>query len=163
MDIERKTEDFKSLSRVVPCVDLAALFLHSCNVNRDLDALAYESIEVDMSSSGELLAEQGHGFQAKVSLCLVLHSSDDERKELVRFDSEYILVYKLTAEKKPSTNDIEVFCSMNAVYNVWPYWREFVHTMANKMDLPIPIMPLLKFKPLKRKKKEEDSPPKESS
>lgn len=66
MDIERKAEDFKSLSRVVPRVDLAELFLHSCNVSRALDALSYESVEVDMSSSGELTAEQEHSFQAKV-------------------------------------------------------------------------------------------------
>jgi len=162
MDIERKVEDFKSLSRVVPWVDLAGLFLHSCNVSRALDALSYESVEVDMSSSGELLAEQDHSFQAKVSLCLTVHSSGDERKELVRFDSEYILVYQLTAKKNPSKDDIQVFCSMNAVYNVWPFWRELVHTMANRMDLPMPTMPLLKFKPRKPSRKEKESAPKEN-
>ena len=158
MDIEKKAEDFKSLARVVPKVDLTGLFLHSCKVNRASDALEHESVQVDMSSSGELLADQKDSFRAKVLLCLNIHSTGDERKELLRIDSEYILSYQLLGKKRPSTNDIEIFCSMNAVYNAWPYWRELVHSMANRMDLPVPIMPLLKFKPSRRSGKKKDSP-----
>lgn len=154
MDIERKSEDFKALSRVVPKVDLVDLFLSSCKVERALDALSYESIRANFSSSGGLLMDREDGFEAKVSLCLVLHSDDEQNKELLKIDSEYVLMYQLASGKrKPSSDDIEVFCDMNAVYNVWPFWREFVHNMATRMDLPLPIMPLLKFKPPKRKKK----------
>ena len=155
MELERENKDFKSLSKVVRLVNLSDLFLQSSNVIRTLDALSYESVEVEMSSTGELLSEQEDSFQAKVSFCLIVRPIEEEKKELVRVDSEYILIYELVATKKPSTDDIKVFCEMNAVYNAWPFWREFVQNMANKMDLPVPIIPLLKFKLRKNSKEKQ--------
>lgn len=37
---------------------------------------------------------------------------------------------------------IEEFAKVNAGFNVWPYWREYVQNTCSRMHLPIAILPL---------------------
>lgn len=152
MEIRKKQEDLKALSRIVPKVEVDDLYMISCNFNRDIDITHYESVRVNLSSSGELLSVAEDGFRSKVSLCLVANPEREEN-EILRIESEYILSYLIHSKKKLETNDLKTFCSINSVYNIWPYWRELVDSIANRADLPLPKMPLIKVKPSKAKTK----------
>ncbi len=60
----------------------------------------------------------------------------------------FLLKYKLNQDEggaPPSLDveDVRAFADFNATYNAWPYWREFVQSMAVRMGLPPVIVRIL--------------------
>lgn len=48
--------------------------------------------------------------------------------------------YKVSSLKGLEKKNFDAFGKLNAVYNAWPYWREYVQSIAVRMGLPpIPI------------------------
>lgn len=153
MDIEKKVTDFKSLSRVASKAELINIYLLNCDVKRTIDALNYDNLGADISFLGQLLSENENDFTAIVKLSVTGRPADDNEKVVVNISSEYILTYDLKDKKGLTTDDIKTFCGMNSPYNIWPFWREFVQSISNRMDIPVLVMPFLKFRPPKSKRK----------
>lgn len=42
-----------------------------------------------------------------------------------------------------SSTDVVAFANFNATFNAWPYWREFVQSMAGRMGLSGVVVPVL--------------------
>ena len=146
MEIEKKQRDFRTLSKVVPKTNLKTLFMVSTNVWRSVDALDYDKVEVEIDVRGQLVEDHQDHFLAKAIFSFKGQpEGEEEKEEIVRLYSEYVLVYSLKNRGKLTSADLETFCEMNAVYNAWPYWREFVQTTLNRMELPTFTLPLLKF------------------
>lgn len=156
MEIEKKAEDFKSLTRVVPKAELENILLLTCTAMRALDALSYEHVKADISSSSELLDNNDQSFSAKVSFEFKGCPVEDDKNEIINIKAEFLLKYKLRGKEGVSIDDLKAFCSMNPLYNAWPYWREFVQSMSNRMDTPVFTVPLLKIRPPKHKKMEKE-------
>jgi hypothetical protein len=152
MEIEKKTEDFKSLSKIVPNAELENILLLTCTAKRALDALSYEHVKADISSSSELLENNDQSFSAKVSFGFKGCPVEEEKNEIIKIEAEFLLKYKLHGKEGFSIDDLKAFCSMNPLYNAWPYWRELVQSMSNRMDTPVFTIPLLKIRPPKPKK-----------
>jgi hypothetical protein len=154
MEIEKKVSEFKSLSKVVARVDLENIFLLSSNVWRSLDALEFDDIDAEIGFSGILLEDRKDHFIAKVQCFAKGRAKDrtEEEKEIISISSEYILTYSLKDRKVLAKKDLEIFCSMNSIYNAWPYWREFIQSISNRMEIPTLTLPLLKFRPPKKQR-----------
>ena len=43
-----------------------------------------------------------------------------------------------------SDDDARAFCLHNAIFNVWPYWRELVQDQSMRMGTQPVVVPLLK-------------------
>jgi preprotein translocase subunit SecB len=166
MKIERKISEFKSLTKVVKRVEFKDMFLTSSQVHRSLNALEYEfdKVRVDISFKGTLLEDQKKHFLAKVNFSMKATPEEtDEDNEIVSIESEYMLFYVVKDRKGLTKKDIKAFCSMNALFNAWPYWREYVHSMTNRMELPTFTMPLLKFRAPSTKEGKEVKTKKQSA
>jgi hypothetical protein len=161
MEIEKKIEDFKSLTKIVPKAELENILLLNCTAKRALNTLSYEHVKVDMVSSSELLDNKDQNFSAKVSFGFKGCPVEEDKNEIIKIEAEFLLTYKLHSKEGFSIDDLKAFCSMNPLYNAWPYWRELVQSMANRMDTPVITIPLLKIRPPKVKKtgKEQKSSP----
>lgn len=58
-------------------------------------------------------------------------------------EATFLLVYGLDdilAEK-----DLEAFTQVNALFNVYPYWRELLSNLAHRMNVQVPTAPLLRI------------------
>ena len=44
-----------------------------------------------------------------------------------------------------SQESIEGFGQANALYHVWPYWREFVHSSLDRMRMPVIAVPMFRL------------------
>lgn len=146
MEVEKKTKDFKSLAKVVEKANLRKIFLQSANVWRELDMLEELALGANISISGELLENRQDGFVAKTVFSLKGESEEENEDVVARIECEYVLEYALDDRKGLTDEDIVQFCKMNSVYNSWPYWREFVQNLTNRMELPTLTLPLLKFR-----------------
>jgi hypothetical protein len=58
-----------------------------------------------------------------------------------RFEAQYGLVEGF----EPSEKQIEAFQAANAVFNCWPFFREYVQNTATRMSLPPPPVPFLRI------------------
>lgn len=57
----------------------------------------------------------------------------------------FLAVYMLNPEKNPSEETLMEFGKHNVGFNVWPYWREYAASTANKIGLPNIIVPLYRM------------------
>ena len=66
---------------------------------------------------------------------------------IVKVCCDYMLTYKMKANAELSKEDLKNFSNTNALYNAWPYVREFVQAMCNRMEIPPMTLPLLRIVP----------------
>jgi hypothetical protein len=52
----------------------------------------------------------------------------------------------------------EIFRSYNLPVNVWPFFREFVHTVLARTNWPVFVLPALKITPIGRPRRRRVSP-----
>jgi hypothetical protein len=66
------------------------------------------------------------------------------------------LQYKLPEDFTPEAKDLDEFARTNGLFNVWPYFREFVQNTSSRMNLPTFVLPLLRIdqRPQRQSEKE---------
>lgn len=69
----------------------------------------------------------------------------EEAQPLIVIECSFESEYRLAPEFKPSEKQIESFRSANAVFNCWPFFREFVQTSVTRMHFPPPPIPFLRL------------------
>lgn len=60
------------------------------------------------------------------------------------FESRYAIT---DLEFEPSAEQLEAFRQGNAVFNTWPFFREFVQSSVTRMGSPAPPVPFLRLVP----------------
>lgn len=81
---------------------------------------------------------------AAIDLKLVPRKSPDNT--IVSIDAGFALSYSLPPEFVASRRDLDMFAQINSVFNVWPYWREFIQSMTARMHLPPLVLPVFRLR-----------------
>ena len=66
---------------------------------------------------------------------------DDEEIQVFDLDIYYCVVYNILNDYKPKKAESEAFGLTSAIFNAWPYVREYVHNTLVRMDLTAFVMP----------------------
>jgi preprotein translocase subunit SecB len=77
---------------------------------------------------------------------LVAKSRVDADDEQLRIEALFVLQYEIDSFQGLQKSNIEAFGELNGLYNVWPYWREYVQATTVRMGLPALTIPV--FRPL---------------
>ena len=64
---------------------------------------------------------------------------------MIRIDCRFEAQYSLAPEYIPTEREIEAFRSANAIFNCWPYFREYIQGTTIKMGLPALVIPFLRI------------------
>jgi hypothetical protein len=75
----------------------------------------------------------------------------------LQVDASFELIYSIPADANPTPTELQAFADTNALLNCWPYWRELVHAMAARMELPPLLLPLFRLTPTPAQKQESKS------
>lgn len=67
------------------------------------------------------------------------------KRDPLRLKVEYELKYKVPNDFKATRAEINSFAKVNGVYNAWPYFREYVQSTLQKMNLPPLILPVYRI------------------
>ncbi len=67
-----------------------------------------------------------------------------EEPDSLRIDVVFVVGYRVSPGPTLTKVQLREFGQLNGVFNVWPYWREFVHSTTSRMGLPALIMPSFK-------------------
>ena len=123
---------------------------------------ATRSISLNLKRRVEIVNEsQGGGsFQVKVGFDLAMHRDDDEKELQAEIRGVFELSYRLPKEAIFSSETLEAFANFNAVFNAWPYWREFVQASLTRMAMPPLTIPVFRVQPhvVVADHEEEDEP-----
>ena len=104
------------------------------------------------ASSGQLLVE--------VSFRLTGSRKDDQSKHRTIFCVEctFEASYQLRPEFTPTAEQINAFKDGNAIFNCWPYCRQYVHETIQRMGYPPLLLPLLRVQTKHRESRKLSKP-----
>jgi hypothetical protein len=66
-------------------------------------------------------------------------------KPILTVECQFEAQYSLVEGFDPSESQIEAFQSANAVFNCWPFFREYVQSTVTRMNFPPPPVPFLRI------------------
>ncbi len=69
------------------------------------------------------------------------------REPLVLVECIWEVDYRLAEKYQPTPEAVKAFKDGNAVFNCWPYFREYVQNTITRMNLPPLTVPLLRLLP----------------
>lgn len=67
-------------------------------------------------------------------------SSESKPIPLFQIEATYQVDYELKGNIEDKA--LKEFAHYNAVHNTWPFWRQYVFSVANQANLPCPEIPL---------------------
>jgi hypothetical protein len=113
---------------------------------------------VKPTQCGTSVDKTQYGFKVAAGIRLV-HRDDHEKAKTSDTDeftcaevkAHFVALYQ--ASDTLSREEEDVFHQKNAVFHVWPYWREFVQQMGWRMGIPYLQVKMLKQNSLSKVKK----------
>lgn len=131
---------------------------------RLIDSTCRTKISAGSAVDGELAADLGHGAKLRQPLVdglLVyrthyrfivrpLDAPTDPTatppEELVSIRAGFEVCYRLPVDTDaPSGEVLEKFGQHNAIFNTWPYWREYLQSQLARMSLPTFMLPVFRL------------------
>lgn len=156
MNITIPNKAFKLLAKVSRQTEVIRLFLLGSEAKRLPEIGPFEKIGAELNYSGELYKKDGDNFTAKVNATIKGVRKEEEDDPVVTISCEFLVYYQLMDNSVATDDEVEIFCKSNALYNVWPYFREHVSSMCQKMNIPQLVLPLLRLTPEKPRQKNDE-------
>lgn len=69
------------------------------------------------------------------------------KKQVMAVECKFETDYELRKGYAPSDTQISAFKDANAIFNSWPYFREFLNNTVTRMGYPAPTLPFLRIVP----------------
>jgi len=99
--------------------------------------LGVKAEKLDLGQSGTVLRVL---VELGVRIVNLSVQTEAEPIPLFQIEATFQLDYGLTGEVDQLA--LNEFAQFNSVHNVWPFWRQYVFSIANQASLPCPEVPL---------------------
>lgn len=146
--IEHDREQLKSVLAVQRHAELTRLRLLRCEAEVfDWQAEPGASLSLSLKREAKHQPSPKGTLRIEVEFEFLAKSSSESAQHVFRVRCVYDLEYRLSEDFRPSEEQVAAFKDGNAVFNCWPYAREFVHDLTTRMGLQVPPLPLLRIVP----------------
>jgi hypothetical protein len=137
-------EDVDKARRLIAAVSLASVRLLETSAKTRIRALnVTEDMLPQFVHSARISPDGLRDGEFYVIASLVVRIvSESDQKEHAAMKVQFELGYKLPSDFTASRSELNAFANVNGVFNAWPYFREFVQTTSQKMDLPVILLPV---------------------
>ena len=107
------------------------------------------SLAVNPSHDATVAREPGEDglFLIKTSFFLEIRAEDGEEELQAEVQGVFELSYRVPNDEVFSSDELNKFGQVNAVFNAWPYWRELVQSSLARMSMPILTVPVYRVLP----------------
>jgi hypothetical protein len=154
MLIEQRQEEVRAALELQVRCGLADIRLKHCNVIRvDDEADLATPWNLRLAHKTAVQSAKGGQLVIDVRLSIVCEDSSETKVQVFRVDCTFSLLYRLPDDYVPKKEELDAFRKGNAVFNCWPYAREFLQNMTMRLGLPVPPIPLLHMQPKVRAQK----------
>jgi preprotein translocase subunit SecB len=143
--------DMEAVARVAQKAVLKEICLFDAKINREPVSLSPDALTIEHQCSTKIIPSQKNDDVLLV-LCtfrVAAFRRKSPDKIIMSIEATFCASYVLRPLADFKSEDIEHFSKINPIYNTWPFWREFVHSMTTRMGFPALTVPLLKIMPKK--------------
>jgi hypothetical protein len=142
--LAQTNEQFSALRRFQAKCDLEAITLLSCNAARgDAGSVYTEPYSLRPGVSNVSPSQNGRLFVVKVSFDYDAWDSSEPPQKLFQVNGTFEIRYQLHEGYIPTEEERMAFSRATAVFNCWPYAREFFRDMTGRLGHNAPVLPLL--------------------
>lgn len=118
-----------------------------CRMAEDLpDPVGPLTIGLKTSSEARISSDQSAVFLVSFAIEGRYADQDESAAALLHITGRFALSYRLKPKYSPNEAELQAFKDVNAVFNGWPFFREFVQSMCSRMGLQIAPIPLLRLR-----------------
>jgi preprotein translocase subunit SecB len=134
--------DYKAYSKILGKLELKEIYLESCSVshNRE-DILKQKNLKVAVKDKASHIQQENklivtHKYDLNVK------TPETKRGFALKISICFVLIFH--TEVSISKDFFDVFQKINLPLNSWPYFREFVQNMTQRMNIPPLTLPFVK-------------------
>lgn len=138
------TEQLSALRRFQAKCEMETITLLACNATRgDAGSVYTEPYSIKPAVSNVSCSQNGRFFVAKISFDYVAWDSSEPSQRLFQVNGTFEVCYRLHEGYAPTEEEKNSFSRATAVFNCWPYAREFFRDMTGRLGHNAPVLPLL--------------------
>lgn len=150
MRIAQTAEQIKALKTLQDHCEMDAITLQSCVAARAKAGTKFtEPFAVKPNLSNIASSLQGEQFVVEVSFEYAAWDSSEPSERLFKVDCTFEVSYRLRDAYQPTEDEKNSFSKGTAVFNCWPYAREFLRDITARIGHQTPALPLLRITPKK--------------
>lgn len=150
----KKLTEYEMAATMAQYAMIQDVYMESCSAETldsrvDLEDREDNHVDVETSVFTEANYEaKEHTIWVKAE-CKALFIKDPDKllkkKKALSINVTFMLVYEYLVKGGPTEREFDkylrAFSNVNGVFNVWPYFREFVQTTTTRMGVPAYILP----------------------
>lgn len=148
MQISQTREQIAALSAFQNHCEVEAITLESCAATRPragTDFCAPYSVKPALTNIAPFL--RGDRFVVEVSFEYSAWDSSEPPERLFLINCTFEVIYRVRDGYEPSEEEKSSFGRGTAVFNCWPYAREFLRDITARLGHQVPALPLLRITP----------------
>lgn len=158
MQISQTTEQIAALNAFQNHCEIQGITLLSCTAGRAKAGTEFKepfSVKPALSNISSMI--QGNQIIVEVSFEYAAWDSSEPPQRLFLVNCAFEVAYQIRDHYVPSEHERSSFERGTAVFNCWPYAREFLRDITARLGHQTPVLPLLRINP-----KKEAAPPAQS-
>ncbi len=128
-------------------VDIDSIVLVGTAIRRKdfREARLPPEVRLGVGSAAQLSMENSKLVVQLVCQLAARYEDADPQDYVLTIEATYQLAYSITTVPGLTQAHYDAFAESNAVFNAWPYWREYVQNVLGRMGLPSLTIPTLKL------------------
>ena len=136
------------LSRIVSVIEIKSVRLCEAHCRSAVHpSETAGTINVKNSYKAAVVREPGKdGFlRIETIFAMEVRRESDKGKLQTEIRGTFELSYKVPDDESFSSEELDAFGQVNAVFNAWPYWRELVQASLARMSMPLHAVPVFRL------------------
>ncbi|MCY4075174.1 MAG: hypothetical protein OXH04_07075 [Acidobacteria bacterium] len=95
-------------------------------------------------------------LRIETAFTMEVRSAGEDEELQAEIRGTFELSYEIPDDETFSSEELEAFGEVNAVFNAWPYWRELVQASLARMSMPPLTVPVFRVAPPDTDEAEDD-------
>ena len=76
---------------------------------------------------------------------LIAKTKTQPERLVFQIEAAFVLAYRISSLEGLEQKNFDAFANVNAVFNAWPYWREYVQSTSQRMGLSSLVVPIYRI------------------
>ena len=108
-----------------------------------------DAITVTTSRKTDVVQEPtaDRALRIETAFKMEVRSAGEDEELQAEIQGTFELSYEIPDDESFSSDELEAFGEVNAVFNAWPYWRELVQASLARMSMPPLTVPVFRVVP----------------
>ena len=147
------------LKRIISVIQIESVRLREAQCSSAVQPSEIaEAITVTTSRKTEVVQEptEDRTLRIETAFTMEVRSAGDDEELQAEIRGAFELSYEIPEDESFSSEELEAFGEVNAVFNAWPYWRELVQASLARMSMPPLTVPVFRVVPADTPDEAED-------